>query len=435
MSDDRPSARILAAWADVSARSKARPIVRPERAHVGRPMTAGGGLAAVVAVAIVAGGFLAVVSVRNDRETTASPSAPGASSMAAAATPSLVTPSSPSGTLRPTSDLRAGQLLTAVDGWAITSVDLLVTHDGGQSWSLAANPAPDERLVGAAFADALHGWVVTDRVPAEGSSGTLRVDVHRTDDGGVTWETSELLSVRSPGPDPLVGFPTFSVVSREIAYVELFAEGAADSEFRLFATLDGGRSWAQRSRIPLWSIAFVDPSRGWAVRQDTNALMRTVDGGRSWAGQVLPAIPGFRAADLYPSVPKLLADGSLVLFEQTAKDGGRGVFLQSVDDGATWTIAARGPIEGGDAAAFLDDRTWLLQTGSGLLASNNAGATWETIETGLPGVIDSITVVDPRNLSAIVGIFSNCPPNADCYIPLELWISRDGGRTWVEATP
>jgi photosystem II stability/assembly factor-like uncharacterized protein len=376
-----------------------------------------------------------VVAMRGDQGTTVSPSAPGSASIAAAPTPSLATPSSATGTPRPMSDLRAGQLLTTVDGWAITSIDLLVTHDGGQSWSLATNPAPTERLVGAAFADALHGWVVTDRVPAEGSSGTLGVDVHRTDDGGTTWETVELASIRSPGPDPVVGFPTFSVVSRDIAYIELFAVDAPDAEFRLFATVDGGRSWAQRSQLPLSSISFVDPIRGWGVRNDTNAVMRTVDGGTSWARQTMRAIPGFRPADLYASAPTLLADGSLVLFEQTAKDGGRGVFLRSVDDGATWAIAARGPVGGGGPAAFLDDRTWLVQSGSASLRSTDAGASWETVETGLPGVIQSVTVVDPQNLSAIVGIYSGCPPNADCYIPLEFWISNDGGMTWIDATP
>lgn len=434
MSDDRPSSRILGVWADVSARSIARPIVRREAPRARAPIAAASPLAVLVAVAIVAGGLLAFVNMRSDRGTTPSPSAPGSPSIAAAPTPSPATPSSGSGSPRPMSDLRAGQLLTVDDGWAITSVDLLVTHDGGQSWSLTTNPAPSDRLVGAAFADARHGWVVTDRVPAEGSSGTLGVDVHRTDDGGLTWETVELASTRSPGPDPVVGFPTFSVVSRDIAYIELFAEAAPETEFRLFATVDGGRSWAQRSQLPLSSISFVDPLHGWGVRNDTNALMRTIDGGTSWARQTTRTIPGFRPADLYASVPTRLTDGSLVLFEPAAREGGRGVFLRSLD-GATWTIAARGPTEGGDFAAFLDDRTWLVQIGSVSLLSSNAGASWETVETGLPGVIQSVTVLNPQNLSAIVGIYSGCPPNADCYIPLEFWISKDGGMTWIDATP
>jgi hypothetical protein len=207
MSGDRRSTRILAAWAHVSARSKARPIVRREAVHPRRPITAGGGLAATVAVAIVAVGLVAVVGQRHDPASTVSPSAPGPSMIPA-------TPSPAAATRRPIGTFMAGQLVTAVDGWTLSGTDLLVTHDGGRSWAVTASPAPSsERMVGAAFADAMHGWVVSDRVPAAGSSGVLGVEIHRTDDGGATWQAAELASIASPGPDPLVGFPTISVVS------------------------------------------------------------------------------------------------------------------------------------------------------------------------------------------------------------------------------
>ena len=134
MSDDRPSTRILAAWAHVSARSKARPIVRREAVHPRRPITAGGRLAA--AIAIVAGGLLAVVTQRHDTATTVLPSTPGPSAIAAAPTRTLLpghsaatttpaTPSPATATARPTFDFHEGQLVTAVDGWALSGADLL----------------------------------------------------------------------------------------------------------------------------------------------------------------------------------------------------------------------------------------------------------------------------------------------------------------------
>lgn len=444
MSDNRPSTRILTVWADVSARSNVRPIVRRESVHPRRPNTANAGLAGTIAVAIVAVGLIAVVNFRNGAATTVSPTPPGASAMAAmptqspsgsAPTPTSATPSPATGTPRPISDFKAGELITALDGWVLSGSDLLVTHDGGRSWSVTASPAPSsERIVGAAFADALHGWVVSDRVPAEGSSGVLGVDVHRTDDGGATWETVELASIPSPGPDPLVGFPTFSVVSSNVAYILLMVEGAADSEVRLYATVDGGRSWLARSELPLRSITFVAPLVGWAIKSDANALVRTTDGGESWVSQRLPAVPGVRAGDMYlTGGPTRLADGRLLLFEAASRDGDRGAFFTSEDDGSTWVVSARGPAGGGLGVSVLDDGRWILNA-TPLLISPDEGLTWNQLETDLPGPIESITVVDGTRLPAIIAII-NCGPNADCFVPRELWISDDAGTSWREATP
>lgn len=451
MSDNRRSTRILAAWANVSARSKARPIVRRDTVHSRRPITVGGGLAATVAVAVVAVGFLAVVGQRRDPASTVSPGAPGPSMVAGAPTPTptLVTgsstatsapatPSPATATRRPIGAFQAGQLVTAVDGWTLSGTDLLVTHDGGRSWAVTASPAPSsERIVGAAFADAMHGWVVSDRVPAEGSSGVLGVEIHRTDDGGATWQTVELASIASPGPDPLVAFPTIAVVSSDVAYVLLDVEGAPSSDFRLFATVDGGRSWLSRPGLPsrLRSMAFVDPLVGWAVRDDVNALIRTVDGGKSWLRQPLPPVPGVRASDLHPfGGPTRTADGNLVLFVPAAQDGGRDAFFTSQDDGSTWAFAARGPSGAGTFAAFLGDGTWILGGLPSLLVSHDAGTSWGHGATDLPGPIESITVVDGSHLSAIVARI-NCAPNADCSTPRQLWISDDAGTSWRDATP
>jgi photosystem II stability/assembly factor-like uncharacterized protein len=431
MSGDRPSTRILAAWAHVSARSKARPIVRQEAVHPRRPITAGGGLAATVAVAIVAVGLLAVVGQRHDPASTVSPSAPGPSMIPATRSPAAAT-------RRPIGTFMAGQLVTAIDGWTLSGTDLLVTHDGGRSWAVTASPAPSsERMVGAAFADAMHRWVVSDRVPAAGSSGVLGVEIHRTDDGGATWQAAELASIASPGPDPLVGFPTISVVSSDVVYVLLDVEGGSGPDHRLYATVDGGRSWQLRPGVPstLHSIAFLDSLVGWAVTDNVNALVRTVDAGKHWVRQGLPAVPGVRASDLaaFDGLTRT-ADGHLVLFAPTAQDGGRGAFFTSQDDGSTWTFAVRGPSGAGPHAAFLDDGTWILGGLPSLLISHDAGATWSRGETNLPGLLESVAVAGGSHLSAVVSV-SSCPPNADCFMPRQLWISDDAGTSWREATP
>jgi photosystem II stability/assembly factor-like uncharacterized protein len=447
MTDDRPSSRILAAWADVSGRSKARPILRREPPRARRPITAVGALAASVVVLVI--GILVIVSLPRSPIASQPPtaSAPSAISSARTASPSpgqsveTSTPPIPSPTPygpRRLADVRAGALLTPTEGWALTVDDLRVTHDGGESWAVTAQPAPaPDRIVGAAFADPLHGWVVTDRVPESGLAGVLRVDVHRTDDGGATWETVELVSIPSPGPDPLVAFPTISVLSADVVYILLQADEGTGTDVRLFATVDSGRTWQARPGLPqpaLRSMKFLDPLLGWIVRDNLNALLQTVDGGKSWVRQRLPAIPGLRANDLYPVAgPTRVADGRLVLFAPTAKDGGQGAFLVSDDDGASWKFVNRGPPEGAAVAAFLEDGTWIVGGYRSLLVSQDSGTTWERLNVSLPGLIDSITVVNAIHLSAIVTIYP-CG-SGDCYLPQELWVSDDAGNTWRNATP
>lgn len=447
MSDDRPSSRILIRWADVSARSKPRPILRREAPPAARAITARAALGTSVVVVVI--GLLVVISLPRSPLASQAPTTSGPSVIGSAATASpggsleASAPPTPSPTAhipspRQLADVRAGALLTPVVGWALTFDNLLVTHDGGRSWTATAKPAPAaDRVVGAAFADALHGWVISDRVPAEGSSGVLGVDVHRTDDGGATWKTVELVSITSPGPDPLVAFPTVSVVSADVAYVLLQAEEATGTDVRLFATVDGGRTWQARPNLPqrsLRSMAFLDPLLGWIIDDDLNALFRTVDGGNSWARQRLPAVPGIRASELYPTAgPTRMADGRLMLFVPTAKDGGRGAFFVSDDNGALWEFVNRGPAEAAGVAAFLQDGTWIVGDYRSLLVSKDSGATWEPLSTSLPGLTESITVVDATHLSAIVTIFP-CG-QGDCYLPGQLWVSDDAGSSWRNATP
>ena len=66
--------------------------------------------------------------------------------------------------------------------------------------------------------------------------------------------------------------------------------------------------------------------------------------------------------------------------------------------------------------------------------SRDDGATWEPVTAGPPDAIGDVTVAGGSHLSALVAR-PDCPPNADCYVPRELWISDDAGMTWRNVTP
>ena len=79
--------------------------------------------------------------------------------------------------------------------------------------------------------------------------------------------------------------------------------------------------------------------------------------------------------------------------------------------------------------AVLDDRNWLVASGSTLRSTNDAGATWVSRNVGLPGPIGRLDVVDPAHLSAIVEETA-CGAGADCAVPFGLYVSGDRGMTW-----
>lgn len=439
MSDDRPSDRILRIWSEVSARSRPAvppgilsPVIRARPRHLS-PLGFGALVAvvAVVAVALVAG------PGRHD-PAAASPLSSATSPAADLTTPSA---SSPHGTAqasrRPAGSLMAGTLITATDGWALSGDELLVTRDGGQGWQASGYPGrAGDRLFGATFSDPNHGWIVREKVPTDAAKSPLTVVIDRTEDGGATWESVALPPIHGSQHEAIIASPTFSMVDAQVGYLLL----AVDPTPRqiLYVTADGGRTWSERPAPPPghgW-IWFLDAAHGWTAGGPAEAtLFVTTDGGMTWKTQQLPVQAGFATSELVlASGPSRTSTGQLILFAPFARDGYGGVFFRSVDDGATWSFAVRTPSSTGSVAAVLDDRNWLVASGSSLRFTHDAGVTWVLRNVGLPGPIGRLDVADPAHLSAIVEE-TRCGAGADCLVPFGLQVSSDGGMTWRNATP
>jgi photosystem II stability/assembly factor-like uncharacterized protein len=287
----------------------------------------------------------------------------------------------------------------------------------------------------AAFADALHGWVAGTIETAQGTSGVLVVNIHRTDDGGTTWSTVELARVPSPGPDPMVGFPTFSVLSADRVFVMLGLADFGPHVSQLFVTTDAGRSWEQRSGVTeVGSSAFLDETHGWAIRGDTAALVRTVDGGRTWRRAVLPKILNGDPFSVFASIPVMEPDGGLLMTMSSGRDGDQTFIVTSGDGGSSWAINGQAPAGAYGWITATADGTWILG-GSPPLRSHDKGATWEPSSSSPPTGVGGMTVTDGTHLSAIVWTSPSCGPTADCLVPRELWTSDDAGNTWRNATP
>jgi photosystem II stability/assembly factor-like uncharacterized protein len=225
------------------------------------------------------------------------------------------------------------------------------SSDGGVTWTLAhTNPDKDGFYDAMAFWDAKNGIVMGDPV---GGRFVVRV----TDDGGATWAAPHALAM----PEALPGEGAFAASGTCLFAVK----GGADAVFvtggakvaRIFHTRDGGRSWtaaptpapAGNASSGLFSVAFLDPKRGFAAGGDYKQPafaglngIRTEDGGATWTPAPLSATGFYSGVVPVPgSKEDLVAVG--LAGSALSHDGGR-----------TWTRWGDAPL---NAVAFSDSRT------------------------------------------------------------------------------
>ena len=146
------------------------------------------------------------------------------------------------------------------NGWVFGETGVIfATSDGGAHWT-RQSPPTQHLLLGGAYFDSSRLWLV-------GAGATI---IH-THNSGVTWQTA---TVRD---NLKFRFHSTSFVSDRQGW-------AVGSAGRIFATIDGGRTWfPQRSNVEadLLDVKFINPSEGWAAGAD-GTLLRTVNGGRHW---------------------------------------------------------------------------------------------------------------------------------------------------------
>lgn len=354
-------------------------------------------------------------------------------------------------------EIQQVDLVTRQAGWARTGDRLLVTRDSGQSWQdITPSGLPDARLLAVAFADAETGWAVLYE-SAGASTGALTVML--TVDGGRTWQPSPVDLSGSPELIP-ISSASLDFLDERVGWLALdLQSGSAFSRGRLFATLDGGRTWTERS-LPLGEpVRFQDAGRGWvAGGAGGDQLFRTTDGGQTWtalslpqladdlSGHFLADLPSFQSADqgLLP-VTRVGLGPRLLVF--ATRDGGETWSLQdgldlSREPGSPPAFSAfSNAIRGQGWAAGTPDagNLWLSQD-----ASQKAAA---LASLGLPQGLVSLEFVDGQAGWASVQdgscqgqkLLSATHPSGGapfgCESRSRLFRSDDGGLTWLEITP
>jgi len=310
----------------------------------------------------------------------------------------------------------------------------------------AARPVPDTGapagpplFFNVSFGDAEHGAVQVFR---QGSPPNRLPPIYLTADGGRTWK-------RLANPTNDIVAVTF--VGRQ----RMLAEELGRAQPSLLVSDNGGRTWQSLAIDPRqfvisqsWPV-FLGSDGWWLDWQAVSGtgarltgpvgLWHTADGGRTWERLAASGIPPFRYLDRVRFVDQ--RHGLLAMI--SAGDQGRAMLVATWDGGATWEPAVTfdTPVAETSPLGIL-----LLQHGTRLLAwmavspstgpgpipgeqsgvrtfvsvSDDGGSTWGPFSPGpvpSPASTAAATVDDEGRLVVLDGH--------------RLWISADGGATWV----
>lgn len=258
--------------------------------------------------------------------------------------------------------------------------------------------------------------------------------VVRSEDGGFTWEISLPLRVRPFLLDRYVGW--------------------AAGDRQLFATMDGGRTWTDRSdALPGFSFGelvvatFADRQHGLLVATAAEEVgvpivFRTEDGGASWAAATLDVHPGPLSPYSFLSRPACLtrAGVGILAWHSHPDADEQNVFVAiTTDFGSQWqdvsgrnSLSSRRIVHG--VACTGDSDLWVIEgdeaeTGpipreGRLLHSADAGAAFAPVSSpSVGGEEPSAAAV--TFLDASVGWLASLTSSGGAMLH-----SEDGGQSW-----
>jgi photosystem II stability/assembly factor-like uncharacterized protein len=197
----------------------------------------------------------------------------------------------------------ASMKLLAPDlGWALSLGRLLRTENGGISWKditpTARNSSSthyafkDGEICSTFFLDGNHSWILFSTGEPDVSGG-LRFVLASTTDGGGTWSVEPLGLPEWANHSSFNGGGWITFSDPDHGWVALTTGLRDDGSGGVYATSDGGRSWASpsapnhrlrnTSRDMAGPITMVTPQFGWLIGGGANEdLYVTRDGAKTW---------------------------------------------------------------------------------------------------------------------------------------------------------
>lgn len=267
---------------------------------------------------------------------------------------------------------------------------------------------PDEGEVVAVVAD-------PDR-PEIVYAGTASAGVLKTTDGGATWRAA------NAGLGSLEVPEIRGLAMDKNRPGRLFAATAAG----VYRTDDGGEAWALMDRRGTYALAIAPSDSSLIFVDISNTVLKSTNGGKSWTvirkGKTHERIHTLR---INPANPNIIYAGS------------QSEMIKSTDGGANWA-SCKLPAERvfdkpirltSPSIAYpydialnpVNPNMVYVATSGGVMKSTDGGASWVSINAGLPGPNVSVLAIDPSRAQTV---FAATPEQS-------LFKSTDGGASWA----
>jgi hypothetical protein len=308
-------------------------------------------------------------------------------------------------------------LVTPAFGWVLTADRLLVTDDGGRSFTDTKAPLPVTTVRAAHFSDSLHGFVTA-------SAGNA-LTTARTADGGRTWAAGTV-----NGPE----YAALSAAGSDAAHGAVLAQASRMlPSATLLATTDGGASWSPRP-APAGELTMESEGRIWVAGDD---LSSSTDQGRHWSKAKVRVDGSFDTKALAPPT-----GGVLPVTLVTKSDQTQVALLTSGDQGRSWSETNRVSVHGRTGPGV---RVPVATAGGAPLVVDTAGghayripahrasamATPDLRPAGLPEGADSVTFAPDGRTGWALAAYGRCAKGkTGCTLYHPLSMTADGGATW-----
>ena len=341
--------------------------------------------------------------------------------------------------------VRDAQLIAPDGGWALTDNDLRWTRDLGQTWRTILPEGLNPSAIKAVhFLDANNGWIFATTVAstASGTDITLSSSVLSTHDNGQHWSTVELES----NVNTALAHFDFIDASNGWLNVDQGAHGAYPYG-QIFTTTDGGASWIKSGLTLSGPTTFVNKLDGWIP--DRNELNVSHDGGKTWQKVAIAAPADSGTASVVLNLMATIKSGKEIIpATALSTDGTREsvVFYSSRDGARSSSEIAAAQVHAVKLAVSLpidvtDTSTWFIFVPNGtgpaeIMATHDAGKSWRSqVPSGLPsGGVRRIDFIDSITGWALDEVSVCKADKLDCRSVSNVYVTRDGGGSWVAAT-
>lgn len=341
------------------------------------------------------------------------------------------------------------KMVTASTGWSwVDSSELWRTTDGGAHWTHVSPPLLPERVRRqtdtAYLQDATHAWVTESSQGTAAGAGPY-VTTFRTTDGGKTWQQ---------GSSPDGQSPELFFIDQNHGWLLVASQGSSptDDTATLYSTDDAGLHWnfitssapwtARPTSVAPSTITFSSLTTGWISGRN---LMVTHDGGVTWHVQPLPISISGGGYVFWPTFfdPQ---HGIAFYYSSASQDQDPVRLLVTLDGGSTWVVRSMpGEAPFQVAGDFVDaNHGWVIAGSRAeffavprvplpLYRTADGGRTWVRVPTNVVwrspdervGIIDTLDFVDQNNGFAV-------RRRGDVPNGYTQWLkTTDGGRTWT----